>query len=212
MTKHPFWVAKYDMEKKLIINIGRQYGSHSRDIARELGRLLDIPVYDNELISKAAQQSGFSESLFTKRDEKRRFWKVGNIFGGEANPGLNDGEIFKLQCDAIRKIASEGSAIFIGRASNYALRDLDCCLNVFICAPMSVRKEHIAAFMGISLDEAEEFIFKSDRRRAEYYNFFTDGHWGKSSDYHLCVDSSKLGVEKTAALIIEYGRMAGLID
>ena len=212
MTSHPFWEVKYNMEKKLIINVGRQFGSHGRDIAKALGRILDIPVYDNELLTKAAQESGFSESLFTKRDEKRRFWKIGNIFGGESNPGLNDGEIFKLQCDAIRKIASEGSAIFIGRASNYALRDLDCCLNVFICAPMSVRKEFISAMRNISLEEAEELIFKSDRRRAEFYNFFTDGHWGKSSDYDICVDSSKLGVEKTAEFIIEYGRKAGLID
>lgn len=200
------------MKKKLIINIGRQYGSHSRDIAKELGRILGIPVYDNELLSKAAQHSGFSESLFSRRDEKRRFWKIGNIFGGQTDPGLNDGEIFKLQCDAIRKIAAEGSAIFIGRASNYALRDLDCCLNVFICAPMSVRKQYIAEIKGISENKAEEVVFKADRARAEYYNFFTDGHWGKSSDYHLCIDSSRLGVEKAAQLIIEYGRMAGLID
>lgn len=200
------------MKKKLIINVGRQFGSRGHDIAVELGRILDIPVYDRELLSEAAQHSGFSESLFTKRDEKRRFWNIGLIFGGQTGPGLNDGEIFKLQCDALRKIASEGSAVFIGRASNYALRDLDYCLNVFICAPMRVRRRHIAQIRGISEEKAEEIVFKADRARAEYYNFFTDGHWGKSSDYHLCIDSSLLGVEKTAETIIEYGRKAGLID
>lgn len=204
------------MENHIIINIGRQYGSGGKRIATVIGTRLGIPVYDNELIERAAQESGFSEELFRDRDEKRRRWGVGNVFGsavrygGMMDRGLNDGEIFKIQSDVIRKIASEGSAIFIGRASDYVLRDMKC-LDVFICSPIEVRRAEIAHYDGVSEEEAEAEIEKRDRKRAEYYNFFTFGHWGKASGYDLCIDSSILGIEGTADFIIEFGRRAGLI-
>lgn len=205
------------MSKHVIINIGRQYGCHGRDIAFEIGRILDIPVYDGEILRKAAEQSGYSASLFEKRDEKRRFWKVGSIFGSNRyseiqTGGVNDAEIFGIISESIRKIAESGSAIFIGRASNYVLRDRTDCLDVFIHAPMSVRKAFVAEREGIPEDKVEDYVFKRDRRRAEYYNFFTFGHWGKASDYDLCIDSSLLGVEGTAGFIVDFGRKAGLID
>ena len=197
-----------------IINIGRQFGSGGRDIAQAIGLKLGIPIYDNELIVKAAQQSGFNPDLFRKSDEKRRFLRLGSLFNsnryGRFSSGLNDVELFRIQSDVIRKIAAEGPAIFIGRASNYILRDLDC-LNVFICAPMEVRKNYVRRREELPEDKAAEIIFKRDRARAEFYNFFSFGHWGKSSDYHLCIDSSILGIEKTADYIIGFGREAGLI-
>lgn len=217
MENHPKILEepyKFMKNKHTIINIGRQFGSGGRDIAQAIGLKLGIPVYDNELIIKAAEQSGFSPELFRKSDEKRRFMWLGSIFGsnryGSFTSGLNDGELFKIQSDVIRKIAGQGPAIFIGRASNYILRDFDC-LNVFICAPMDIRKKYVCGREDLPEDKAEEIIFKRDRARAEFYNFFSFGHWGKSSDYHLCIDSSKLGIEKTADFIIDFGREAGLI-
>ena len=198
-----------------IINIGRQFGSGGRAIAGIIGNILDIPVYDGELLTKAAQESGFSEDLFRRSDERRRLWGVGSIFGSNrygspTSSGLNDAHLFKIQSDVIRNIADNGPAIFIGRASNYVLRDRRC-LDVFICAPMSVRKEFVCSREGIPADKAEEIIYKRDKARAEFYNFFTFGHWGKSSDYDLCIDSSVLGYERTAKFIIDFGKEAGLI-
>ena len=197
-----------------IINIGRQFGSGGKDVALEIGRILDIPVYDGELLSKAAQESGFDPELFRKSDEKRRLWGIGNIFGanryGSASSSLNDGQLFKIQSEVIRGIAEKGDAIFIGRASDYVLRDLEC-LDVFVCAPVEVRRVTVARREGITEQEAEALIEKRDKGRAEYYNFFTFGHWGKASGYDLCVDSSLLGIEGTAQFIIDFGRKAALI-
>lgn len=204
------------MVKHIIINIGRQFASGGKRIGSELGRKLGIPVYDDELIEKAAEESGFSRELFQARDEKRRRWGVANIFGsatrysGTLSEGLNDGELFKIQSDVIRKIASEGDAIFIGRASDYVLRDMEC-LDVFICRPMEIRRSEVAGYNAISEAEAEALIDKKDKARAEYYNFFTFGHWGKAAGYDLCVDSSILGIEGTADFIIDFGRKAGLL-
>lgn len=203
------------MENNVIINIGRQFGSGGKSIAVAIGERLGIPVYDNELIARAAKDSGFSQDLFQVRDERRRRWSVGNIFGvnrygGTTSSGISDAELFKLQSEAIRHIAESGDAIFVGRASDYVLRDMEC-LDVFIFAPREVRRETVAERRGISLEEAAALIEKMDKGRAEYYNFFTFGHWGKAAGYDLCVDSSLLGIEGTAEFIIEFGRRAGLI-
>ena len=192
------------MDDHTIINIGRQYGSGGKAIAGEISRRLGIPLYDNELLTKAAEQSGFSPELFRKSDEKRRLWILGN------SSGLHDGELFRIQSEVIASLSDAGSAIFIGRASNYVLRERRC-LDVFICAPMQERIRRVCSREAVSPEEAEEYIFRKDRARAEYYNFFTQGHWGKSSDYNLCIDSSLLGIEGTAGLIIDFGRKAGLI-
>lgn len=202
------------MAEHIIINIGRRFGSGGLGVARELSKRLGIPVYDSELITEAAKGSGLGEEQFRGRDERRRFWGIGSLFGsnryGMFNEGLNDAQIFKIQSEAIRKIAQEGSAIFVGRASNYVLRDMKC-FDVFITASMETRIARVAEREGMSPEEAEIHIRKQDKQREAYYNFFTFGHWGDSSDYDLCVDSDILGIEKTSEFIIEFGRQAGLL-
>ena len=204
------------MDKHVIINVGRQFGSGGKSVATALGKILGIPVYDNELITKAAEQSGFSASLFEQNDEKKSLLRMGGIFngnrfGGYAGTAINEDELFKVQSDVIRKIADEGDAIFVGRASDYVLRDREC-LDVFITAPLEERMKRVSERMSISLEEAETLIRKKDKGRKDFYDFFTFGdNWGVASNYDLCIDSSKLGTEKTAEFIIEFGRSSGLI-
>ena len=197
-----------------IITVGRQYFSGGRQVAQALGERLGIRIYDGELITEAAKESGISPEMFRSSDEKRRFWGVGSVFGsnryGSFTSGLNDGELFRIQSETIRKIASAEDAIFVGRASDYVLRDMDT-LNLFLYAPLSYRAEQYAAKEGVGVKEAENFIYKMDKSRAQYYNFFTFGHWGKCNTYHLCLDVSVLGVEGTTDYIIDFGRKSGKI-
>ena len=192
------------MEKKILITIGRQFGSGGKAIAEELGRKLGIPVYDNELITEAARHSGISEEFFKQRDEKRRALFIG------MRSGMDDEVLFGIQSEAIRDIASKGSAIFVGRASDYVLRDLDC-VDVFISAPLEARIKRIVERQGVSEAEAETIIERKDRGRAEYYDFFTFSKWGVASNYDLCVDSSILGIEGTADLIIDFVKKRELL-
>ena len=198
-----------------IINIGRQFGSGGRRVAAALGVRLDIPVYDNELIAEAAQKSGFSKDLFLQRDEHKSNFTLSNLFGsinryGSAESFLNDNRLFKIQSDVILELAQQGPAVFVGRASDYVLREMDC-LDVFISAPLEVRKKDVAEREGISLEEAESMIAKRDRDREAYYNYLTFGNWGVASNYDLCIDSSILGIEGTADFIVDFGRKCGLI-
>lgn len=200
------------MEKNIIITIGRQFGSGGKSVADALGRKLGIPVYDSELITKAAQDSGFSAELFVERDEKRRFFSLAKIFTNtysETEDYMSDNGLFKMQSDTIRRIAEQGSAIIVGRCSDYILRDLDNVLDVFLTSPVEVRAERVAERLGISKEKAEEVIEKKDSGRAEYYNYYTFGNWGYATTYDICLDSSLLGIEGTADFIIDFARKAG---
>jgi len=197
-----------------IITIGRSFGSAGGHIGHAIGKKLGIPFYDNALISKVAEEEGYSKSLFAQAEEKSLFSfssffassRLGYMDGGY----VNDNVLFKIQSEVIRNIASKGDAIFIGRCADYILRDMDC-LNVFVTAPEDYRIQRLIETEGISADEAEKLMRRKDRTRETYYNYYTFGAWGHASNYHLCLDSSVLGVEGTAELIVDFGRRCGKI-
>jgi len=201
-------------EQNTIINIGRQFGSGGKLVALKISEILGIPVYDNELISRAADESGFSKELFERSDEKRSIFNISSFFDtgrfGGARNYVGDNELFKIQSEVIRNLAAKGSAIFVGRCSNYILRDLKC-LDVFVTAPSEDRVKRVSERLNISPEEARSRISRQDRTRETYYNFFTFGNWGAASDYDLCIDSSILGIDGTAGFIIDFGKKAELI-
>lgn len=203
------------MEKTIIINIGRQFGSGGKAVAMELGRKLGIPVYDRELIAKAAKDSGFSEGLFEKSDEKRRTFSISSMLsdfiGTPAENYVSDKGLFRIQSETIRNIAGQGSAVIIGRCSDYILRDSGSTLDVFLTAPAEVRKRRIAERCGLTEEKAGSLMENMDRNRAEYYNYYTFGNWGAASNYDLCLDTSILGIEGTADMIVSFAKAAGLL-
>ena len=203
------------MEKKIIINIGRQFGGGGLGVASELGKKLGIPVYDKELIVKAAQDSGFSAEFFEQSDEKRRIFSLSSIFtsliSSPSENYMSDNGLFEIQCSTIHKIAEQGSAIIVGRCSDYILRNMDCSLNVFLTSPLSVRVKRICERHDLSEEKAEALIIQKDKAREEYYNYYTFGNWGVASTYDLCIDSSRLGIEGTADFIIEFAKKTGLL-
>lgn len=203
-------------DNELIINVGRQFGSGGRLVALALGRKLGIPVYDQELIAKAAEQSGFSKELFANSDEKRNLLALSSFIVdvgrfGSADNYMSDNQLFVIQSNVIRSLADKGPAIFIGRCSDYILRDRKC-LDVFVTATDEVRIKRIAERMNITPEQADSLMRKKDRTRETYYNYYTFGNWGVASNYDLCVDSSVLDIEGTADMIIDFCRRAGLLS
>ena len=203
-------------DNELIINVGRQFGSGGRLVALALGRKLGIPVYVQELIAKAAEQSGFSKELFANSDEKRNLLALSSFIVdvgrfGSADNYMSDNQLFVIQSNVIRSLADKGPAIFIGRCSDYILRDRKC-LDVFVTATDEVRIKRIAERMNITPEQADSLMRKKDRTRETYYNYYTFGNWGVASNYDLCVDSTVLGIEGTADMIIDFCRRAGLLS
>ena len=197
--------------KNIIITIGREFGSGGLDVAHELGKRLDIPVYDNELITKAAQDSGFSAEFFAQKDERRSIFSFKAAFSSSSEDYMSESGLFQMQCETIRRIAEQGPAVIVGRCSNYVLRDLGNTIDIFLTSPVETRIRRIMERHSLSEEKAEALIQQKDKAREEYYNYYTFGNWGKASDYDLCIDSSILGTEGTAEIIILYLRKAGLI-
>jgi len=193
---------------RTLITVGRQFGSGGKAVAECIGKRLSIPVYDKELLDLAAQRSGLSRQCFERSDEKRSFLHLGSLFGSNRygaysrNP-LGDAELFRIQSETMRGIAQFGSAVFVGRASDYVLRDMDC-LDVFICAPIESRVQRIMERLNLNEDEARRRIASQDSERQKFYDYFTFEHWGQAANYDLCVDSSILGIEGTADFIIDF--------
>lgn len=191
-----------------IINIGRSLGSGGRAIGHILAKDFDIAYYDREILNLAAKESGFCAEVFERNDEKNRFLRtLGNIIpfiGGGAtyyDNELSNENLFRIQSEAIRKAAADHSCIFIGRCADYVLRDNPRCVNVFITANMEDRIASVMKWNNCTAEKAQEIIEKGDSERASFYNFYSSGTWGAASTYHLCINSSVLGVEETAVLI-----------
>ena len=203
------------MTTPFVITIGRQLGSGGRQIGRLIADRLQIEYFDKEILDLAARESGFRPELFEESDEKNGFLRsiFGNIIPFFGSPSekiypdaLSRENLFRLQADAIRKAAGERSAVFIGRCADYVLRDHPRCLNVFLTANMEDRIAQVMLREGIDRAAAERRIESGDRQRAAFYNFYSSGTWGAAATYDLCVNTSLLGIEATAELIIGFAR------
>ena len=191
-----------------VITIGRQLGSGGREVGRRLAEKLHIAYYDSEILSLAAKESGFTPDVFARMDEHRGFLQhligavapimnTGNFYGNQ----MSSEHIFQLQSEAIRKAAAEQSCVFIGRGADYILRHHPRCLNIFLAAETEDRIKRVMEIDKISASEALKKIESGDNKRASFYNFYTQGVWGAASNYHICLNTSALGIDQTVQII-----------
>ncbi|MBQ9942686.1 MAG: cytidylate kinase-like family protein [Christensenellaceae bacterium] len=191
--------------KKIVITLGRQFGSGGRVIGQRVAQELGILYYDKELLTRAAKESGISEDLFHSNDEKPTNSLLYSLamsnFSGEMP--LNH-RIFLAQFDVIKQIAHEGSCVIVGRCADYALRDEPGCANVFVHAPLEYRIKRGVEEYGLPEKNARGIILRTDKQRANYYNFYTNKKWGSAESYGLSVDSSSIGADGCVKLIKDY--------
>ena len=196
----------------MIISIGRQHGSGGREIARLLARELGIKCYDKEIVDEAAKHSDFSRDLINAYDEKRMsaFMLHAGGYGLNENFRLNM-QVVSAQFDAIREIASKGDCIFVGRCADYILRDRSDLVSVFILGDMDERLKCLERRQGLDEAAARKKIKEVDKDRSSFYKYYSDQVWGDAQNYDLCINSSRLGVEGTVKVIMDYIQTRGLI-
>lgn len=209
--------------RNYVINIGRQLGSGGKEIGEKLAARLGIDFYDKELIKLASEESGLCKEFFERADEKASQGIIGGLFGMRfpfisegaipSNNCLSNDALFKVQSDVIRRLAAEKSCVFVGRCADYILREHPRCVNVFISASKEARMARICQLYRVDEEKAEEMMEKADKRRSEYYNYYSYKTWGAAATYHLCMDSSVLGVDETVRFIEEFVvKKLGLIE
>ena len=195
-----------------IITIGRQFGSDGREIGKKLADDLGVKFYDKELLNRAAKDSGICEEIFESHDEKPTnsflyslvmdTYSMGYSSGAFTDMPLNH-KVFLAQFDAIKKIADEGPCVIVGRCADYALSSYDNVISVFIHADMDDRITTVARRSDVTDAKAKEMITKTDKKRASYYNYYTNKRWGDVESYDFSLSSSKLGVDGTVEAIKE---------
>ncbi len=195
-----------------IITIGRQFGSAGREIGQKVAAYFDIPCYDKELLSRAAKESGYCEEMIETHDERPTNSFLYNLvmdtysFGYNASSFMDmpiSHKIFLAQFDTIKKMASEGPCVMVGRCADYALSDYDNCINLFIYGNEDKKTKRIMEKYNLTESKAKDMIVKKDKQRQSYYNYYSSKKWGRADSYDLCINSSLLGIEGTVKLIIQ---------
>ncbi len=195
----------------MIITIGRQHGSSGREIARLLAEKLNYKCYDKEIVDEAANHSDFSRDLIDAFDEKRMsaFILHAGGYGLNENFRLNM-QVVSAQFEAMRNIAEKGNCIFVGRCADYILRDHDDLISVFILGDMDERLKCLERRQGLDEVEARKKIKEVDKDRSSFYRYYSDQTWGDAQNYDMCINSSKLGVEGTVQVILDYIKARGI--
>ena len=199
------------MENLFFITIGRQLGSGGYLIGKEIAQKLNIDFYDKELITLAAKKSGLNKELFENADEKTSHSITAGLFGLRnslidqiyPNDYLSNETLFNIQSDVIKDIAASKSAVFVGRCADYVLTGIERRFNVFIYADMEDRVNRIAAMKKLSKEKAHDLILKTDKKRAGYYNYFSNKKWGATETYHLCINTSKVPADEAIKIIVD---------
>lgn len=198
---------------KYMITIARGYGSGGRTIGKMLAKELGISYYDRELLRLASDDSGINEQLFAQADEQLKksllFRIARKVYKGELIPPDSDDfisneNLFNYQAKIIKELAQQESCVIVGRAADFVLKDFDNVVRVFVHAPLEDCIKTLKEMTGKTEKELEKEIIATDKRRAEYYKYFTGRNWNDARNYDLCLNSSQLGFRKCVDIVKAY--------
>lgn len=191
--------------KNRIIAISREFGSGGRTIGKEVAAKLNIPCYDQELIEKIAAESGFDESYVAECGEyaSHAGWFANALSARDFNGHSNQDDLWCAQRKVILDLAEKGDCVIVGRCADSVLEDAANCLTVFIHADMDKRAERIVKQYGQRENAPEKRLKDKDKRRAAYYQFYTDRRWGAVENYHITLNSGVLGIKKCVQILAD---------
>ena len=196
-----------------VITIGRQFGSAGREIGEKVAEYFGIKCFDKDLLTRAAQESGFCEEMIKNHDERPTNSFLYNLVMDTYSFGYNNSsfvdmpishKVFLAQFDTIKKIADEGPCVIVGRCADYALADRSNVVDLFIYSDEASKIKRIMERYDLSEAKAKDMIVKKDKQRQSYYNYYSSKKWGRADSYDLCINSSVLGEDGTVNLIVQY--------
>ncbi len=194
-----------------IITISRQFGCGGHTVGQLVAEKLGLPLYDNELVTKIAEKSGFDVS-FVKENGEKVFTSMGmSYYMGFQSPSaytplsLYD-QLYIAQHNIIRELAENEECVIIGRCADYILEERSDTLRTFIYADNEFRAKRIIETYGDNGQKIEKRIKDKDNSRSAYYRHYTNREWGDSANYHLCLNSGFLGIDECADLIVDVVR------
>ena len=191
-----------------VITIGSQFGSGGRIVAQRVAESLRIPFYDKAVIDLAAKETGLSEEFIRQAEQKKTSSFLYNLYMSTQNLPVSD-QVFIAESDVIRKVAAVGPCVIVGRCADYVLRNQEGVLNLFIHAPLDERIFRAKEEYKVEAADVRAYVLKQDKRRAAFYEHFSDRVWGKAENYHLAINST-IGLDTTVDLILALAEERGL--
>ena len=198
------------MDKKIVVTISREFGSGGRIIGKKVAEKLGIPFFDREIIEMSAEKGGFSEEFVENNEQKvknkffHNFVYSGdymNGYAGSMHVSMAD-KLFLTTCETIEHIA-ENSCVIVGRCADFILKDRKEVFNIFIYADHEHKVKRAVEVYGQDPKTASADVKRTDKHRANHYEYYTERKWGVRNNYHLCVNSGLLGVDSSADLIAD---------
>ena len=188
------------MGKQLIISVGREFGSGGHVIAEELARRFELPLYDNNLLEHIAEEKEISHESLKKYDERPKNRLFSRTVRGYSNSMQEN--LANMQFEFLKKKAAAGeSFVIVGRCSETVLKGFDGLVTIFVLGDPEVKAERIREVYGVSEEEARRMMKREDWNRKSYHNYYCKGKWGDSRNYDFSINSSRLGIEKTADML-----------
>lgn len=196
-----------------VITITRQFGSGGREIGKKLAEAYGIPFYDNEIISRAAKDTGFAEAAFERAEDKASnslLYSIAmgmNVFSSQdvGFSGLSlDDRIFLAQSKVIRNVAKEGPCVIVGRCADYILKNQEKVVNLFIRATLDFRIKRAIEVEGIPKEKSAEMVMKKDKSRANYYKYHSGERLDNVLNYDFAIRSDLCGIDGTVACLKAY--------
>lgn len=187
-----------DSKPGVIITIGREHGSQGKYIGELVAKQLNIPYYCKEMTALAAKEAGLAEEFVSSLNDNSPSIMYDLYLS--TTPAR---EAIKAQDKVLNKIASNGSCVIVGRASDYVLRKNKQVIRIFIYAPMEYRIKNVMKMYKDNKEQAKKNILKSDKARSNYYKTISGNTWGDKENYDLCINSLG-GAENTAKIICDY--------
>lgn len=188
--------------KQFVVTIGCEYGSGGPEIGKLIAQSLGIEYYDRDLVDKVVDKLGVDKELVQSADSGNNVKYEFDTKLGPRYANLTNRVIY-TQFEVIQKLAHKSSCVIIGRCSNYVLKDDENCLNIFIYAPEDVRVKHVMEMQNVSKKKAEELVKYNDEMLHSRYFYMTGKDRGDRSLRDMMIDSSVLGLEKTAKYIMQ---------
>lgn len=198
--------------KNFVVSIGREFGSGGKYIGEELSKRLNVKCYDSELLREVSKNYDIDIEMLEKVDEKQKssFWygfATNYVFSKneKISPISGDDNLFLKQAKVIEELQEKENCIIIGRCSDYILKDRENIITIFIYSTdIDFKINRKKELENISVKDAKKKIIEIDKQRSEYYKHFTSQTWGDKNNYDICIDTSKIGIEKTIDLLENY--------
>lgn len=204
--------------KKLIVTIGRQYGSGGSEVGKKLAEALGVHCYDKDILRMNSTESGIKESYFHLADERagnKLLYKIidslvpdrgAPSFGSDLVSADN---LFRFQSEVIRKLAAEESCVFIGRCADYVLEGSEDLVRIFLYADLEARVARIREKKLYEEKDLVKNVKRIDKERRDYHRYYTGHSWEDVENYDLMLNTAKLGVDGTVEAIKDYIRRRG---